>query len=801
MAAPLQHLRVLDLTDERGSLAGRLLAELGADVLLVEPPGGSPARRRPPYKDGTPHVEGSLHFLYFNAGKRSAVVDIVRERDTFEHLLRDADAVLLSGNAADLDDAGLTYEALSAVNPSLVVTSVTAFGRTGPRAHWRGDDLVANAVGGMTYIVGEPDRAPVTPPEEQAYQMAGVHAAWGTLLALYDRWDPETGAVARGQHVDVSLQEIAAHQFFVLARYSAPDAVIIGRTGGASGIVPNTVYPCRDGLVRISIFEARQYRWLVEWMDDAEIASPEFDLREVRAAAADLINERIATWTRQHMVGELLTEALARRIPMAPMNTPADFLESAYAVHRKLFARREHPYVGRYQVPQANLAFSATPPNAPGVAPLLDEHGPAIRGELASAAPRAPRPAMHLRVHAPRPFEGIRVLDFTRVWSGPYGTRFLADHGAEVIKVESRKRPDNRPQPGLPEEMAVQANSYFAENNRNKHGIAVDLTTPRGIEIIRELAAHCDVVTENNSPGVMDRLGIGYGDLRKVRPDIVFVSMPGFGAGTPDSGFVAYGGTLMCYTGMSYLWGLEDSPLEARCQLAYPDYITAAHVPLVTLAALHHRALTGEGQAIEIPQIDSAAAFTGVAYLDHLVNGTRPEPLGNHGRAGAPRGVYPCRGADRWVAISVETDAEWHAFCRAALRPDWSVDPRFASAEARRSNRAALDAAVEEWTLGLTPLQVARVLQYHGVSAGAVQTGEDLYTDSHLRARNYVLPITHPGIGAFEHPGYTVQLSATPGTLRRPAPQLGADTVDVVTRVLGMGTDEARRLVDEGVLA
>jgi crotonobetainyl-CoA:carnitine CoA-transferase CaiB-like acyl-CoA transferase len=798
MAGALEHLRILDLSDDRASLTGRLLAELGADVVKIERSGGSPERFRPPFKGHVPHAEGSLHYLYFNSGKRNIGLDLDGEADraTFRDLVRSADAVIESFEPGYLPARGLGYEDLRALNEAIVLTSVTPFGQTGPRSAWRGGDLIANAAGGMTYIVGDPDAAPATPPTEQNCQMAGVHAAWGTLLALYDRWGS-----GLGQHVDVSMQEVAAHQFFMLARYSAPDAVIVGRTGAASGIVPNTVYPCKDGLVRISIFEARQYRSLVEWIGDPEIASPEFDLREVRAAAADLINERIATWTSQHTVTELLDGSLEHRIPMAPMNTPAEFVQSVYATHRELFVEDEHPHVGRYRVPKPYLNFSTTPVRRGAPARHLDEDGAAVRAEIPARRSWRPAGAPHLDVGAGRPFEGIRILDFTRVWSGPVGTRFMADLGAEVIKVESNKRPDSRPDPNLPPELAIQSSCYFAENNRNKHGIAVDLTTERGRELIRQLAARCDVVTENNSPGVMDRLGIGYDDLRQVNPGLVFVSMPGFGAGTPHSSFPAYGGTLMCYLGMSYLWGLPESEPANRCQLAYPDYITAAHVPVATLAALHHRARTGEGQHVEIAQIDGAASFMGTAYLDHFVNGADPQPAGNHSEWAAPHGVYRCHGDDRWVAISVENDVQWRALGLATANPNWLEDTRFATPSERLANRAALDALIEGWTAQFTPMQCARILQAQGVPAAPVQTGEDLYLDPHLRDRGFVLPIEHPGLGRFEHSGMTVRLSASPGTVRRPAPQLGANTVEVFTRILEMPEAEARALVAEGVLA
>ena len=798
MALALDHLRILDLTDEQSAGCGRLLAELGADVIKVEPPGGDRTRSRGPFAGGKPHAERSLRFLHYNGGKRSIVIDLEASEGqrAFAELVRRSDAVVESFAPGELDALGLGYEQLAELNPGIVLTSITPFGQSGPQRDWKGDDLIANAMGGLTYVAGEPGQEPCSPPLDQSYQMAGAHAAWGTLLALFNRWGD-----GRGQHVDVSLQEVTAHEYFMIAVYSAPYSTITERAGGGSRWPPNLVYPARDGLVRISVFQPHQYRRLAEWTGDEVLLAPELESREMRAAAADLIDERIGAWTSQHTVDDLIDEAQQRRVPMAPMYSPAEFVESAYARARGLFVKATHPAVGAHRTLRPHLRFGRTPPRDPAPAPLLDEHGDEIRSWLATAEDRAPAAAPHLAATAASPFEGVRVLDFTRVWAGPYGARLLADHGAEVIKVESAVRPDSRPEPDASPQAVAETNARFCEINRNKLGIAVDLTTERGRELIRELAARCDLVVENTVPGVMERLGLAYEQLRAVNRELIYISLPGFGEGTPHSDLAAFGGTLMCYTGMSYLWGQPDTPPQERCQLAYPDYITAGQVPLFTLAALHHRAKTGEGQLVEIPQIDGVAAYMGLAYLDHAVNGNAAGPIGNRSVWAAPRGVYRCRGHDRWVAISVRDDDEWRGLCTATGLDDLGRDPRFASVDGRLAHHGEIDTRLGEWTGVQTPRQCARVLQDHGVPAGVVQSGEDLYHDPHLRARGYVLPIEHPGLGSFEHAGFTVGLSATPASVQRPAPALGADTEEVFTRILGMPAGEVRRLSEDGVLA
>ena len=798
MALALDHLRILDLTDEQSALCGRLLAELGADVVKVEPPDGDPTRMRAPFAGGEVHREKSLRFLHYNRGKRSIAIDLEdgAGRRTFRQLVRRCDAVIESFAPGHLDSLGLGYEQLAALNPAIVLTSITPFGQTGPRRDWKGDDLIANAMGGLAYVAGEPGEEPTAPPMDQAYQMAGAHAGWGTLLALYNRWGS-----SRGQHVDISLQEVNAHQYFMLAVYSAPYATITERAGGGSRWPPNLVYPASDGLVRISVFQPHQFKRLAAWTGDEALLVPELESREMRAAAAEMIDARVGAWTSQHSVDDLVNEAQERRVPMAPMYDPAEFVDSAYARARGLFVDSTHPAVGHHRTLRPHLRLSATPPRDPTPAPLLDQHGDAIRSWLAQREAWAPADAQHLHGAGAVPFEGIRVLDFTRVWAGPYGARFLADHGAEVIKVETGERPDSRPELGASEQATAETNARFCEINRNKLGIAVDLQSKRGSELIRELIRHCDIVIENTAPGVMDRLGLTYEELRPVQSDLIYISLPGFGEGTPHSDLAAFGGTLMCYSGMSYLWGQPDTPPQERCQLAYPDYVTAGQVPLVALAALHHRVKTGEGQHVEIPQIDGLAAYMGIAYLDQAVNGHAAEPIGNRSVWAAPRGIYRCRGTDRWVAISVRSDDEWHRLCAATGLADLDGDPRFASAAGRLGHHDEIDARLSEWTAEHTPHQCTRVLQERGVPAGVVQSGEDLYYDTHLRVRGYILPIDHPGLGSFEHAGFTVGLAETPASVRRPAPVLGADTEDVFTRIVGMPGNEVRQLIDAGILA
>ncbi|MGH2585892.1 MAG: CaiB/BaiF CoA transferase family protein [Dehalococcoidia bacterium] len=405
------------------------------------------------------------------------------------------------------------------------------------------------------------------------------------------------------------------------------------------------------------------------------------------------------------------------------------------------------------------------------------------------------------RVRSPRlPLHNIRVVDFSRVWAGPFGARFLADFGADVIRVESARFPDMRATPGLPPRVRRERDAHFAEMHRNKRSVTLDLHGPRGRELARRLVAEADVVVENFGPGVMDRWGLGYADLRAVKPDLIMVGMPGLGGEGPHSTYLAYGQQLMGYLGLSPLWRQPESPMAASCKLAYPDFIAAGQLAVGVTAALLHREQTGEGQYIEVAQIDSVASMMGVAFLDYFLNGRIWEPQGNAGLNHAPHSVYRCLGHDRWVAIACETEEEWRALCAAMDAPDLAADPRFATRALRHEHRAALDPLIAAWTEGQTPHQVMERLQRAGVPAGVVATSEDLYHDVHLRGRGFLVTIDHPQPGRLDHPGMTARLSATPGCVRRPAPLLGEHNEEVFLDLLRLPQAEYEELIDEGVI-
>lgn len=411
---------------------------------------------------------------------------------------------------------------------------------------------------------------------------------------------------------------------------------------------------------------------------------------------------------------------------------------------------------------------------------------------------------------------GIRVLDLTRGWAGPIGGRFLADFGAEVIKVEA---PTARglasvdpPQPleymrivhaaypdNDPGEEPYNRYGAFNEYHRNKLSLTLDLTAEESRKIFRYLALISDVVLENYSARVMRNFGFDYQSLRKLNPGIIMVSMPGFGTYGPQGHFVSYGSDIEPNAGITNLMGYRGSgPL--RHGEAYADPSAGVHAAQAILTALFYRRRTGRGQYVDLAQSESMIGLIGEHILAYSMNGREPERIGNRHPEFAPQGCYRCRGEDKWVAISISNDEEWQSFCEVLGYPDWTRADEFATREARRANHDRLDAHISQWTADKDYKDVMHSLQAKGIAAAAVFTNQDVAEDPHLKERGYIWDVPHPSAGVRQFLGAPMQLSKTPIVLHRPAPTLGQHNQYIVRELLGMNPPDAERLKEAGLM-
>ena len=788
----LGHLKVVDLAGPEAQGLGRLLADLGADVVLVEPPGGSPGRRFRPRAAPDPDV--SLHFLNYNTNKRSLILDLETRagRTEMRALLREADVLIESFQPGYLESIGLDSGRIRRINPRLVVTSITPFGSSGPHRGYLGGELVVQAMGGLMYMQGDPDMPPCAVPAEHAFQLACHHAAYSTLAALAER-----RRSGRGQLVDVSVQEVVAHLLFNISRY-ALTRDIASRTNNDLAIAPNNYYPCQDGRVCLCVFYDRHWDVLVEWMGDDALSDPAFREAAFRRANPDIVDQFVAPFVERFKAQEMLDECERRHLAASPFNTLRDLAESPHAKERGFYVESERPGMSAFRMPGAPYRFSLTPWSVRRPAPEPDDartddarteglpHGWARSAPRTASPPRRRRAAM--------PLEGIRVVDFTRVWAGPLTTRYLAELGAQVIKIEHRDYVDLGRQRGLA------SGPMFAELNRSKACITLNFRDPAGADLVRRLVAVSDVVVDNFAAGVLRRRDLGYEDLRQVKPDVIVLSMPGYGFTGPYSRYVAYGQNLMSYSGLSYLWGHPESAFDTRPKIHYTDFVSGAAAATAITAALEYRAETGRGQFIEMDQSEALAATLGVPLLHYFINDETWEPSGNASLNAAPHGCYPCRGEEEWCVIECWDESQWTSLCKAIGDPDLADDPEFATLEARLRNRAALNERVAGFTRARTSYQVMRALQAAGVPAGVVQSSERMYYDMHMRHRGFIEEVRHDNVGSVEHPAVPVKLSATPGSVRHGMTVMGTANQRIYGDLLGNTPERVQELGRAGAI-
>ncbi|MFC5728923.1 MULTISPECIES: CaiB/BaiF CoA transferase family protein [Nocardioides] len=398
------------------------------------------------------------------------------------------------------------------------------------------------------------------------------------------------------------------------------------------------------------------------------------------------------------------------------------------------------------------------------------------------------------------PLSGVRVADFSWVGAGPFLTKPLADHGADVVKVESRQRRDpiRSMAPFRDGERGPDRSGYFANRNTSKRSLCLDLKDPRGRDLALRLISTSDVVVNNFSPGTMDRLGLGYDAAREVRPGVVYLEMPMIGRAGPHHGWRGYGLTIAAAGGLLGLTGYPDRP-PVGTGTNFPDHVpNPLHGAVAVLAALRKRRRTGQGEYIELAQLESTANVIGPALVAAAA-GDAPVRDGNRDDLAAPHGVYPCAGDDSWCAIAVVTDDQWSGLCRVLWDERWD-EPALAGADGRRRNSGRLDELVAGRTRSWVADDLARALTDAGVPASEVLHADALMLDAQLRARGHWEVLDHPVMGPSVYDAIPYRLSATPGALRSPAPLLGADSEAVCVDLLGLDAAEYRQLEEEGVV-
>ncbi|MED6327820.1 MAG: CoA transferase [Actinomycetota bacterium] len=811
---PLADLRVLDLTDVRGDLCGRLLADLGADVLRIEPPEGAGSRRRPPFAptpagpSGDEDRQGmSLHFAVRNTNKRSAVLDLETAggRDRLIALAAEADVLVESYQPGHLATLGVGPEDLLAVNSELVFASLSGLGHTGPDRHLEVTDDVLFGLSGWLHLSGIPGKPPLLIPGALASDTVGVAGTLAVLVGLVHR-----ARGGGGQHLDVSALEALA-QMNTWGIANASDTVNRASLPPAVRSGDSPMYPtveCADGKVRLVVIAPGQWRALWEWMGSPEAFADEYwDSFFNRLMNLDVLNPLYAEhWSGLTMV-EGCREAQNRGIVATPLLSPSDVLADEHFASRGTFLRTEvmpgpddRPLTG-------SLVSGAMEIDGHRVghrvrAPELGEHeagfaGPRFRFE--SSLPALLRPDRDRRpeTHRGLPLEGLRVADFGHGGVGVECSRILAEYGADTVKVESHAYPDF-----IRIVLGGEMTASFASSSRNKRCLGLDLKNPDALEVTDRLLDWADVVVENNSTGTMDRLGLGWESLRLRKASMVMVSSQLMGSRGLQADWSGYGPTLQTAGGLSWLWAFDDDEGPPGSNAIHPDHLAGRISAIGALAALIGRDRGAPGAHVEVAQVEALMATLADLFLSESLSPGSARPRGNDSPEGAPWGVYPCEGEERWAVVCVRDDADWTGLQRAMGDPDWARAPSYDHFTGRDVARREIDERIAEWTLGLSPAEVQELCQAEGVPAGRVMSTLEQLDDPHLAARGFLAEIAQQGLSGatttFEGSCFTGTAMARPR--QEPAPMIGEHTRVFCSEDLGMDPARIESLLQSGAL-
>ncbi|MBY0400612.1 CoA transferase, partial [Myxococcota bacterium] len=786
----LDDLRVLDLATGGAAYCGKLLADLGADVVKVEPPGGDPARRRGEH--------ARLEFAYANANKRSIVLDLEgrQDCDTLRELAARADLVIESFPVGHLAARGLAWSDLAALQPGLVMTSLTGFGQTGPQRTFRSNDLVASALGAAMISIGDPADPPVRLASHQADVITATLAAASSLVALAHR--DRTG---RGQPVDVSsLEAMAAITHIAGVGKWLEDDVVPKRVGtGLVASVPSGAFRCKDGLVYLMVNRPAHWEALAKWIHERtgneEVLLPEFrGPSSNRLPFRELLDVFIGDLTEQLTVAEAYHEGQRRHIAFTPVNTAARILADEHLAARGFFVPLELEDGRKLRAPGAPYRLSRTPWRIARPVPkpgedqreVLDSRSVATRNAVGRAAMKTPAQDRSSR----SALAGLRVVEFGTGLAAPWIGRILAWAGADVIKIESHAHPDvprlfvppRNPEQGTQPECSP----WFTDWSAGKRFVALDLRKPQGAELARRIVDRSDAVIANYSTGVLDKLGVGHAALSARNPGLVMLESNGYGESGPFAKYVTWGPNIEALSGLGSFSGFPRRDCTIS-HFAYPDPLSALHGLVALMAGLRERERSGRGQVIHMSQFETAVAAIGPLLLESTATGKEPPRLGNGERDRAPYGAFPCRGDDRWCVIAVEDDADWEQLCAAMGGPEWVREARFATMAARVANREALEAKIAEWTREQEDYAVMERCQRAGIAAGVVQSAEDMYRrDPQLAARRFFETIPHFKRGEVSASGIPLGLTATPGRTTHSGSSIGHDNEAVLREVAGL---------------
>ncbi len=809
---PLDGLLVADFSTTRAELAGRLLAELGARVIKIEPPAGAQARTLPPFDASMPpdNPDRSLYWASVGGGKQSVVADIesAEGRASLAGLLTQADFLIESFNPGEMARLGLSYADMAKLNPRIIYASVTPYGQDGPDARSPATDLTLEAAGGLLGLQGDPDRPPVPVGYPQASFHSGIQAAADCLVALNER--ERSG---RGQHLDVSMQAAMVWTLMNATGYpkntggdpptSGPNRII-----PLPSLIPGITLPrqweCADGYLTVQLVGGRvgktPLHTVMEWAE-ADGLVPErlkgrnwttwamdaltgnLSLEDARAALAC-----VGTCFKRHTQHELMQMGCDGGLLLAPVLRMDGVFSDPQLKARDYWLT----VLGRIH-PGTPVRLSLTPMLERRRPPRLGEH------QAALASFETKPPVLHGAGARKRAFEGLKVADFAWIGVGPIVSKALADHGATVVHVESFGRPDLlRTLPPFKDNIPGLDRAQFMANfNSSKLGINLNLHTEGGRHLARKLIDWSDVVTESFTSGAFERLGFGYAELSKDHPDLMMFSTCLRGQSGPQRAYGGYGGQGAALAGLYGVTGWPDR-VPTGPWGAYTDFIAPRFGVAALSSALYHRGRTGEGQHIDLAQVEAGIHFIEPLMLDYTVNGRVAPPAGHESLYASPHGVYRTQGREEYVALACESAAHWRALRSVAPLGAFTGD-EFDDLSMRLENDVAIDTVLDDWCAGFEAHDLAGKLKRAGVPAAVVLRPSGLYEDQQLAHRDFFKVLQHSEMGPTPYDGPATLFSETPPAYHA-APCLGEHTEYVLSKILGLSDEQIIAYAEAGAL-
>lgn len=787
---PLSGMRVLELGNGKTDMTGRLLADLGAEVLLLETPQGPRLRSLPPEFQGH-----SLHFVTHHANKRSVVLDLAEAtgRERLLALAAESDLLIDGLAPGTLEGLGLGAERLLAANARLTLLSISDFGLTGPYRDYRASHAVHVALSGVLCRSGIPGREPLLPPGSLCWETAAVQAAFVALLGYW-----QSLRRGHGDHLDFSIQDAAAQVL---------DSGL-GATGSANGgksaldttppgrPQPMPLYPiipCRDGFVRLCVLNPRQWAAMSEWLGPGHpFLDPAYAQIGKRAREAEQINAQIGKLFANYDARELVAEGQRRGVPIAALLTPAQVLNDEHFLQRQAFVPLElapglvgQAPSGYFEIDGQRLGIRRP---APAQGDAKGFVGPWFR----------PRVDVPNAVERNFPLAGLRVLDMGVIVAGAEAGRMFADQGADVIKVENQAFPDGGRQSTIGEAMTPSV----ALGHRNKRSIGINLRQEGGRELFKRLAAEADVLLSNFKPGTLESLGLGPNVLSAVNPRLVMMDSSALGNTGPSSRSLGYGPLVRASTGLSSLWRYPE--VEASFSdgvTIYPDHVAGRVAALGVMALLIRRERSGQGGRVSLSQAEIFLNGNAEHFLHESLQPGSFIARGSRSEDRVPEGVYPCAGDDQWCVISVCDDEQWRCLAKAMGRDDLLDDASLATLAGRRQRRDEVDGWVEAFCRQHDPRELTLLVQAVGVPAGFMLRLSEYRDDPQFQAREFIRTLEHPGLPLplpAENRIVASQHMRDPEL--RAAPYQAEHTQEIAAQLLGLSDAHIDQLIASGDL-